>query len=487
MKQIMVICILIMGLLGCAGEQLPSATDSYDDCDCEDGPATSLGDAPQAKQYYATVAVILNMESDSALAEASRCVGEGLAIGLHTDLKKAKVFTTEDYQAVLTYSNMLVFFGGEDEHDVAGRVASAYVNSDIMVIPILKGDPFGEMILTVTAFDRASVKKIATVSLSGTAAAFTNGAQVLGQQLAEKIKDARVGMLLNAARVVIDFEDESKRSHQFSIDIRNLKDQPLSAGTVVFSLDNEQYGLLSPTTATVSEGNAATLFTMTKKAPNGVTATWQGQFTDQSVQATIVPRCGWLLIISGKKTFALNRARLPWMEALLGPESWLTINGESTVEGKIALGEVTENGETGMYGLGWMTEEHRSTSSFYFEMHGTDLNMDAVCQGSGSTEGTAHGKWLVYGYRSGDSITISGIATGKSPLGADGESSCSGQLGDMPLSISVPILGGEFSVLSEFNSVTLPLRYGASTTVSGTGSWLQESYTYTLTLTRAKQ
>lgn len=447
---------------------------------CSDGDAVSVGSSSSSdSDACASISVFLSYQQDTTLNNVTHLIGEGIATGLSTDLTRASVLTNDDVQVAATYQTMVELLGGDDNLDMVTQIAESFTNSDIVVIPLIPA-PIGETyVARIVAYNRASNAKIGEVGFTGSGSELAQGAVNLGKSLADKIKKARVCLKLSPEKAVIDFDDTAARSKVFTATVKDLKDEKIDSGSVDFSLEQTAWGTLSSTTVDISGGEAPTTFTMTKRQPNSLTVTYVGDYASQTDDATIIPLCGWILTVEGQKTFSLDHASPAWFGALFGEGAWLSLNGTSNMNGHVVL-TVDDDGATA-YGTGWLTEDHQSTGAAHIPVHSVDTGeVIGSCDSSGTTDADATGSWMVWGTSSGTSITLSGLGSGSSPVGASAFGSCN----IAGLSAAAGGSGG-FSTLSEFYSVTIPLRHGATGSASGVGSFFEESYQFTLTLRRA--
>lgn len=449
---------------------------------CAEGNETSVGSGSEDETAAcANIAIFENLQSNDALVSTTRTVAEAIATGLSNALTRANVVTSSDSQAATTYAAWTQLMGGDDAGDLALAVASAFSNADINVIPTISGNLEGTVAMRLSAIDRESGALITTISFSGTATELGAGAVNYGTALAEAVKKARVCLTLSPARAVIDFDDSSKRTQTFTAGIKDLKNQPLDSGEVSFELDFAEWGSLSAESDDISGGEASTVFTMTERYHNGITATYAGEFKTQTKKSDILPQCGWILSITGSKTFTLDHASPAAFYALFGDGAWITLLGSSSLEGKIPLNVLKNEGL--VYGSGWMTEDHTSTGEIYIPLRSV-TEPDVIvgeCDAGGTISGNASGTWIITGTSSGSSpsiqITFEGMAMGESPVGQSVMGQCNA--GGLSTSGSSRT---SFGVMSELPGTTMPLTAGAETTVTGTGSFFEEGYTYTLTL-----
>lgn len=483
--------LFLVVLFGCAGGAGSGGTDGGSDgaggasgesasaskvCESEE---VSVGQSSEKEEDCTTISVSLNLQEDSKLAGITRIIGEAVASGLDNELLRANVVTTSDAQAALTYSSWLQMLGGEDASEVAARVAESYSNADILVVPSIAGDPDGTVIASIAASDRSGVR-IAGVTFSGTATALNSSAVSLGKQLAEKIKKARICISLTPVRAVVNFDKEEKRKQEFTASVKDLKNQPLSEDNVSFELDNPGSGSLSAASAAISNGEAKTTFTMTKKQPNSLQASYKGKYVTQTDTSTIIPLCGWLLVIEGDKTFDLNHASPPAFHALFGEGSWITINGTNTVGGHVPLAKMDE--DASVFGTGWMVEKLNTSGGMFTYLYSMDGEGRIVgeCSSQSTEDGFVQGEWVVWGTSTEDTITIQGFATGIAAGGEKGSAKCS--------VAGISGSGGgtkDIGALSEFHDITMPLKAGATAEATGQGAFFLEKYKYTLTLKRA--
>lgn len=470
--------------VGC-GSSLGTTTDSGNSDKlvsgvCADGDAVSVGSSSSSdSDTCASISVFLNLQEDSTLSSTTHLIGEAIATGLADDLKRASVLTNDDVQVAVNYQQMVQLLGGDDTNDIASQITSAFTNSDIVVLPLIPA-PIGETyVARIVAYNRATNAKIAEVGFTGSGNELAQGAVNLGKSLADKIKMARVCLNLSPEKSVIDFDDTAARTQAFTATVKDLKDESVNSGSVDFSLERTEWGTLSSTNATISNGEATTTFTMTKRQPNSLTVTYTGDYAEQTDQATIIPLCGWILTIEGQKVFALNHATPALFQALFGEGSWITMNGTSTMNGHVVL--TIEDDEVTAYGTGWLTEEHQSTAEIYTPIRSPETGeVIGECSGNGTTQATATGDWMVWGTSNGSSVTLSGLGLGSSPVGQNAFASCN--LAGMGASG-----GGDssFTTLSDFSDVAISLKQGATGTAQGKGSLFEETYQYTLTLRRA--
>lgn len=440
----------------------------------------SVGQSTEKEEKCATIAVGRAMQTNARLAAIAGTIGESITVTLDHELKRATVTTITDVEAVNTYVAMLQLTGGEDNNgELAMRANAAYTDAEIIVTPSIAGDPDGTLIFSINADDIRG-GRIGGVSFSGTATALGQSLDSLGKSLAEKIKKARVCLSLTPVRAVINFDDEAKRQQEFKTTVKDLRNEPVNEDKVGYELENAEGGTLSAASVDIANGEAKTTFTMTKKRPNTLTVTYKGRFATQTDTATIIPLCGWLLVIEGDKIFNLDHASTPLIHALLGDGGWLTIKGKSDVRGHVAL--ATDGEEVEVYGTGWMTEKHESTSEAFMYLYSVDGEGRIVgqCHANGTSDATAGGNWLVWGTKAAEEIRIEGLAMGNSPSGAIGFGSCN--LAGISASGSK---NSGLGVLSEFHNVTMPLKDGATAETSGKGAFLEEAYHLTLTLKRA--
>lgn len=440
----------------------------------------SVGQSTEKEEDCATIAIPLNMQTNAALAGITRTVGESIATTLDSVLKRANVITSSDGAALVTYTAMVQMLGGEDDNgEAALRIAGQYSNADILVVPSIAGDPNGTLIVSIAADDRSGVR-IGGVTFSGTATQLGNSLDSLGKSLAEKIKKARVCLSLTPVRAVVNFENETQRRQEFTASVKDLKNEPMNEDKVGFELEKADSGTLSSTSVAISDGEARTTFTMTKKQANALTVTYKGRFATQTDQSTIIPLCGWILVIEGDKVFNLNRDSPPAFHALFGEGSWITINGTDPVSGHVALSTLEDDNT--IYGTGWMIEKMNTSSAAFWYLYSVDGEGRIVgeCGGQATQDGTAKGEWMVWGTQSGDTITIQGLAMGLATGGETGSGKCS---------LAGLFSGGggthDVGTLSEFHDVTMPLKTGATAEATGQGAFFMEKYKYTLTLKRA--
>lgn len=420
------------------------------------------------------------MTTNARLARITSTLIESFTITLEQTLTRATVTSITDSEAINTYVAMVQLLGGEDANgEAALRANAAYTDAEIIVVPTIAGDPDGILLLSINADDRSGAR-IGGVSFSGTAIELGNSFDALIKTLAEKMKKARVCLSLTPVRAVVDFDNEAKRKQEFKTTVKDLKNEPLNEDKVTYSLENDEGGTLNPSSADIANGEAETTFTMTKKQPNTLTVSYKGKFATQTDTATIIPLCGWILVIEGDKIFNLDHASPPLVHALLGDGGWLTIKGKSDVKGHVAL--TTDGEEVGVYGTGWMTEKHTSIGEAFMYLYSVDGEGRIVgeCHSNGKADATASGSWLVWGNKASETITIEGLAAGEAPGGNYGFGYCN--LAGMSASGSK---SNGLGVLSEFHNVTMPLKNGATAETSGKGAFLEESYHLTLTLKRA--
>lgn len=468
------------GTGGAGGDDSAASSGANASKVCE-GEEVSVSQPTEKEEDCASIAVVINLEANSELAKIAGTVGESIAASLDNTLTRASVVTNSDAKALETLTAWQQLLGGEDDGGVAVRkVAAAYNSADILVIPTLSGDPNGLMALTVVAVNRADDAVIARVGASGTGTDIGKSLGSLGGSLAEKIKKARVCLSLTPVRVVIDFDKEEKRKQEFTASVKDLKNEPLNEDKVSFTLDNTEGGTLSAESVAISNGEAKTTFTMTKRQPNALDVTYKGKFATQTDSATIIPLCGWLLVIEGEKTFTLDHASPAWYHMLFGDGAWITLKGTNTVGGHVALSTLED--EKTIFGSGWMVENQNLSGGAFFYIYSFDGEGRIIgdCQGSGTVTGTANGDWMVWGNRSSDTMTIQGMALGSSAGGSRGTGRCE---------LAGLMSGGggssQTGVYSEFRDVTMPLKAGATADVSGTGAFFEEKYKYHLTLKRA--
>lgn len=463
---------------GAGGDGSDATTGASPSKACE-SEEVSVGQSSEKEEACATISVSLNLQSNDRLAAITRLVGEAIATGLSEELKRATVITSSDAAAAVAYTQMVQMLGGDDSGDLALQISQQYSNADILVVPSFAGDPDGRMIGSVAASDRSG-SRIAGVSFSGTSTELGASAVSLGKSLAEKIKKARVCLSLTPVRAVIDFEKEEKRKQEFTASVKDLKNQPVNEDSVTYELDNAEGGTLSASSPAISNGEAKTTFTMTKKQPNSLTVSYKGKYVTQTDKSTIIPLCGWLLVIEGDKVFNLNHDSPPLFHALFGDGAWITINGTNSVGGHVALATLEDDAT--IFGTGWMVEKMNTSGEVFTYVYSFDGEGRIIgeCSSQSTEDGQVNGEWVVWGTRSGDNISIQGIASGIAAGGEKGSGKCS--------IAGISASGGgskDVGSLSEFHDITMPLKAGATASATGTGPLFLEKYNYTLTLKRA--
>lgn len=442
--------------------------------------SVSVSQDSEKEEDCVTIAVFVQIQENAALKSLTRLLGEAAATGLDDGLKRANIITNDDAAVAVAYAQQTQLLGGEDVHEVAMRVVESYSNAEILVVMTVAGDPNGLMAARLSAHDKKNGRGLGSVGVSGDATKLGASAKGMGSSLAEKIKDARVCLSQTPVRAVIDFEDESKRKQKFTLKVKNLKNEAVNEGEVTFELAQPEWGSLSRSSGKVLGGELTTDFTMTKKHPNSLEATYKSDKTTQSDSSTIIPLCGWLLIIEGEKVFDLNHASPPVFHTLFGDGAWITITGTNTVSGHVAL--TVADDEVTVFGTGWMVEKQNTSGGMFTYIYSFDGEGRIIgeCSSTSSVTGLAQGEWVVWGTASADTISIQGMATGVAAGGETGSGKCN--LAGLSAS------GGgsnDAGVLSEFHDVTLPLEAGATATATGQGAFLEEKYKYTLTLKRA--
>lgn len=456
MKTILLLLLSLIAVTACSDDAPPA-----NPVGCADEDTLSIGASSDLPEKFTSIRVEPGLCTNTNLQGALNSCADAVTTYMQDFLPRATLLTRSDVFAMMQFATMVQLLGGDDWGDSVVNIISDYDNAPISIALNLNDHAPDRLRLDAVVVDAEKRKSLyASQVVVDTTNADPAFLQTFCQDIAEHIKNARVGMSVTPERAAIDFDNPADRQRPISLEIRNLKNEPVTSGTVTFTPMLPDSGTVSPAAVAVGDGTAATTFTMTARIFNSVAATFTLDDLTMEIQTFITPRCNWILMVEGSKVFSTDHDP----NIFCGEGGWISITGASTESGGIAL--TFENGGNQVAGYGWNSEIHSSTVSGLMKTVFGDISTSAA------QSGTAKGGWVLTGTLTDQVLNI--------------QTSLAFGMAGHPGS-------GGFTTLSFFENASLPLQSGATTTVSGSMPLIGGTdpdaitYTYTLTLRRARQ